>query len=65
MAEENSHDQVVLSPTQSNEVIEEKLVHLKPALEGILCNLEQLRAAWKTKDVSWKVMWDNAFDSQN
>lgn len=62
MSAVSEYEGVVLSPTQTNEVIEDKLVHLKPVLEGVLLNLKALRDSWKIKDHTWKDLWDSAKD---
>lgn len=56
----NLCEDVVLTPSLSNEVIEEKLIHLKPVLEGILSDLKELHEAWRVRDCTWKDMWDTA-----
>jgi hypothetical protein len=47
-------DEVQLSPQQLNEIIEDKLVHLKPVLEGALVELERTRDLFSREDESWR-----------
>lgn len=64
-AERDVLESVCMTPVQSNEVIEEKLLHLRPVLEGALSELERVRAALANGEISWRRLFDRALDAQD
>lgn len=51
---------VHLSPQQVNEIIEEKLTHLQPVLEGVLEELKRTRDMLMRLDASWRDLLERA-----
>lgn len=58
-------ESVQMTPVQSNEVIEEKLLHLQPVLECVLTELARVRDALANGEISWRHLYDRALSAQN
>jgi hypothetical protein len=51
---------VELTPTQLNDVILEKLTHLKPAFDSLLCEMERFKEDLSNGKIHWKTILDRA-----
>ena len=56
-------DGVEMTPTQLNEVIEEKLTHLKPAFENLLGEMVRFKEDLSNGKIHWKDILDRAKSS--
>lgn len=53
-------ENIQMTPAQSNDVIEEKLLHLKPMLECALGEMTRVRDALANGEISWRRLLDRA-----
>lgn len=55
------HDgEVQMTPIQCNEVIEAKLTHLKPAMEGMLSEMQRLQEGLSNGEIHWRPLLQRA-----
>ena len=62
-AESNVHaicSEVRLTPEQCNEIIEDKLTHLLPALRGALLSMKQVNHRLANGEISWRRLLEKA-----
>ena len=53
-------DEVQMTLIQCNEVIEEKLTHLQPAMEGMLSEMERLQEGLSNGEIHWRPLLKRA-----
>jgi hypothetical protein len=57
---EGSGREIVMTPTQLNEVIVQKLAHLKPEFERVLRDMKELKDDLSNGKIHWKTILDRA-----
>lgn len=53
-------ENVRMTPAQSNEVIEDKLLHLRPVMECALSEITRVRDILANGEISWRRLLDRA-----